>query len=360
MKLPVLSIITFAILLPACSTSQPNISVACEENAMGNSIMKWETTPTIDGHIKVYASTDPNHTSLEETPVAETTIGAQKVTIINKSPSIRFYYTIVFNDEYPITVATRNINMNGVQNFRDIGGYAIDKNKGTIWGKLYRSAQIDSIQPDGLKVLKGLGIRTIIDLRSPEEEGYDERFNKLWGIKIVHIPFYSESMLNIIHRAHDGTIINDSIQHVVERINIELVSKHAKTLHKIFKTLLDKNNYPIVVECSDGKARTGIATAIILSALGANYDVIMQDYQLSNLYFDITKVSHQVYNMPESVQEAITTLFAAKEDYLDAAFNYITDEYGDMNHYLNKAVGLSPKEIKKLKTLLVKENNAYR
>ena len=51
---------------------------------------------------------------------------------------------MVFNNKYRIKVATRNINIPGIQNFRDLGGYeSADTGKSLRWGMIYRSAQID-------------------------------------------------------------------------------------------------------------------------------------------------------------------------------------------------------------------------
>ena len=54
--------------------------------------------------------------------------------------------------------------------------------------------------------------------------------------------------------------------------------------------------------------------ALILASLDVNADIIMEDYRLSNDYFNIPKASKYAYNLPVNSQEAITTLFSAKED----------------------------------------------
>ena len=47
---------------------------------------------------------------------------------------------MVFNDRYRVKVATRNINVPGIQNFRDLGGYKVAQGKSVRWGMIYRSA----------------------------------------------------------------------------------------------------------------------------------------------------------------------------------------------------------------------------
>ena len=76
-----LNLLTCVLLLPACSGTAPHISIVCEENNVGNSIVKWEIAPLIKGNVKVYASTDPNNIP-EDSPVAIANISDQRMTIV--------------------------------------------------------------------------------------------------------------------------------------------------------------------------------------------------------------------------------------------------------------------------------------
>ena len=73
--------------------------------------------PLIKGNVKVYASTDPNYIP-EDSPVAMANIADQRMTIVTTDPTRRYYYTLVFNDKYRVKIATRNVNIPGIQNFR--------------------------------------------------------------------------------------------------------------------------------------------------------------------------------------------------------------------------------------------------
>ena len=291
-----LNLLTCVLLLPACSGTAPHISIVCEENNVGNSIVKWEIAPLIKGNVKVYASTDPNNIP-EDSPVAIANISDQRMTIVTTDPTKRYYYTLVFNDKYRVKIATRNVNIPGIQNFRDMGGYPSYPTKKRVrWGMLYRSAQIDSLECYSRRELKNIGIKTIIDLRSESE---------LKG----HTP------------------------------------------------LQNSTNYPVVIHCSSGKGRTGIASALILASLGVNSDIIMEDYRLSNDYFNIPSASSYAYNLPTRSQEAITTIYSAREDFLNAAKEEIERRYGDVDTYLQRAIGLTKEEIKKLQSILLVKND---
>lgn len=352
MNRSLLSLLTLT-MLAACSNVTPSISVVCEENNVGNNIVKWETT-SLSGNVKVFASTDPDHIP-EEVPVAIANIADQKVTVITNDPTRRYYYTLLFADRYRVKVAPRNINVLGIQNFRDLGGYpSYKQGKQTRWGMLYRSAQIDSVGPCTYQELKNIGIRTIVDMRTADEMGHSARPD-YHDFNMVRVPIPDGNLPQILKKVQDGKINPDTIHNIVERINRRLIANYSSQFREIFDVLLDEKNYPVLLQCSSGTGRTGIMSALVLAALDIDEDFILDDYQLSNSYFDITHASRDAYQQPVYVQEAITALYSAQEEYLEAAKMEAERLYGDVDTYLHEGLRLEKDEIRHLQKILLEK-----
>ncbi|WP_315330128.1 tyrosine-protein phosphatase, partial [Treponema socranskii] len=65
--------------------------------------------------------------------------------------------------------AYRRLHFDGIENFRDLGGWECSSGGMTKYGVFYRSTELAKATKADLKRIEDLGIRTILDLRHPEE-----------------------------------------------------------------------------------------------------------------------------------------------------------------------------------------------
>lgn len=353
-KINLLNGLALALMLSACGGATPHITVVCEENNVGNNIVKWETKPALPGRVQVFASTDPDRRPEGGRPVASAAVADQFVVVTNDNPLQRCYYTLVFDGRYRVQVASRNVNVPGVQNFRDLGGYPVYSNhKRLRWGMLYRSAQMNPADPATLQKLRALRIRTIVDLRDSAERPSAQPLPAGAGLRVVNVPIPVGSLADILDGIDNKRILSDTVGRIVERINRDVVKRHAADFRRLFDVLLDERNYPAVIHCTSGKGRTGIASALVLAALGVDEESIMYDYRLSNTFFDIPLASSYAYQLPPSSQEAITTIYSAREEFLNAAKDEVERRYGTVDNYLTRAIGLKKKELRHLQDILL-------
>jgi protein-tyrosine phosphatase len=306
----------------------------------------------IDGNVRVYRSESPDG-PLYDMPVGGASISDGKLTIISDNPLKRYYYTVVFNDKYRVKTASRNINICGVQNFRDLGGYkSAATRKSLRWGMIYRSAKLDHLTCSAEKELRNIGIKSIVDLRMPFEVDSTAADHK-WA-KHVSTPINVPRMMNILQRIENGDVSRDSINDMVKAFNRDAVSpENASAYRKIFDVMLSRDNYPLVIESTTGSGQTGIFLAVLMAALGVDDDVIAHDYCLSNTYYSIAEAQKNGFKLPTNAQEALTIIYTAKEEFLTAAAEEIKTKYGSAADYLLKVVGVSPEEIKTLQEMLL-------
>ena len=113
-----------------------------------------------------------------------------------------------------------------------------------------------------------------------------------------------------------------------------------------------------VVNCTAGKDRTGIGTALVLTALGVPYETVREDFLLSNraiaAQFSRTPgasgIDTQAAGAFAALPKDVAALLAGVDGpYLDAAFDQIRRDYGSVEGYLAKELGLGPRDLARLR-----------
>jgi protein-tyrosine phosphatase len=120
---------------------------------------------------------------------------------------------------------------------------------------------------------------------------------------------------------------------------------------------LASGNVPLVFNCTAGKDRTGVATALLLTALGVPHETILRDYLLTSQFFDrscelILKETNKT--MFTGVDRTIwEPIMSTRSDYLDAMFDELNESHGSVARYLAEDLGVDDATIEKLKFILL-------
>jgi protein-tyrosine phosphatase len=85
---------------------------------------------------------------------------------------------------------------------------------------------------------------------------------------------------------------------------------------------------------------------LLLEALGVARPVVVQDYLLTNDFYQMPKA-----NPAGLSQEVLNVLWRVQPNFLDAAFHAVEAEYGHVSAYLEKALGVNVKAQERLTTL---------
>ena len=113
---------------------------------------------------------------------------------------------------------------------------------------------------------------------------------------------------------------------------------------------------PQLIHSSAGKDRAGWAAALLLSIANVPFDIIMQDYLLSNIYL-ANSISASVEarrqeggDLAASVEK---TLASVQSSFLQASFDQVQASYGTMSGYLTRGLGLAQSTVDNLRDRLL-------
>ncbi|MEM8609802.1 MAG: tyrosine-protein phosphatase [Myxococcota bacterium] len=255
----------------------------------------------------------------------------------------------------------RHVPLAGQPNFRDLGGYATADGRKVRWGRVFRSGELSQLTDDDVAVLGELGIKTVVDLRSPEEVQARGESRAPEGATTVRLPIASGDMFSkVVPMLLEGDF-SQLPENLLERVNRALVRDCAVQYGDLLRTLLDASNRPLVFHCTQGKDRAGFGAAMVLSALGVSWEVVVEDYLLSNVYRkqDNEKMLGMVRQFAggrngQTVDVSkIEALLVVKPDSIHAAHAEIRSRHGDMHTFLTGALGLGGESLDELREHLL-------
>jgi protein-tyrosine phosphatase len=179
-----------------------------------------------------------------------------------------------------VTELTRHVAFEACFNFRDLGGYATTDGRRVRWGTLFRSDTLHRLTTADVEEFRGLGLRTVIDLRSRTEIEDHGRVEVAEGTFIWHnVPMLDN--LRLVPTPPDAAPGPEPASLAPGEGYVRMVEQFSESLGQVFTLLSQDGALPAVFHCTAGKDRTGIVAALILDLLGVPDDTITADYTLT-------------------------------------------------------------------------------
>jgi protein-tyrosine phosphatase len=240
--------------------------------------------------------------------------------------------------------APRLIALEGAQNFRDIGGYRTADGRRVKWGMIYRSADLSKLTASDIANLNGLGVDKVFDLRSTgERRSAPDVFVGRGATVSLDYDVHSQAISAALRSAPTP----ESLRKAMAAAYPELLTSIQPELRQLFDQLLEGKGSTIY-HCTAGKDRTGVATALILSALGVPREMIYADYLMSNRFYHPAASATPMGGLPP---ELSAVLIGVDESYLRTVFDSIDAQYGSVDGYLDRALGIGAAKITRLRAL---------
>lgn len=173
--------------------------------------------------------------------------------------------------------------LEGIHNFRELAAYRL-RDGGTIRpGRVFRSGGLELMTPADARVLsRELGIRTVLDLRHPDEIAGTPGSHPL-SDRVVRLSIFSESQPQEDLIAELNGLYGPGPS---PRRYFHYLEIGGDRLARAFELFADEANYPILVHCTAGKDRTGVLLGMVMDVLGCPDDDIAHEYGLSNASID--------------------------------------------------------------------------
>jgi protein-tyrosine phosphatase len=239
-------------------------------------------------------------------------------------------------------LSRRHIPLNGASNFRDLGGYVGHEGRTLKWRKIFRSDHLAALDHQDLAQLKALGIARSFDFRGVQES---QAQSYQWPDIQRHSLSIEPTVVQRLQAQHlTGKPLTaaDALD-AMQTTYRDFVRSDSHRFAQLFEHLLDKPD-PLLFHCTAGKDRTGLAAALVLSALGVSEADIWKDYLLTNQLYK--RNSTGAFTLSPDVLKIV---WEVQESFLKASLEVIHHDHGGMHNYLTQTLGLTPAALQKLR-----------
>ncbi len=249
-------------------------------------------------------------------------------------------------------------------NFRELGGYRTRDGRYVKHNLIYRSAAPAFMSDEELQTLADMHFAIILDLRtSYEAERHPDP--QLPGVAHLRFSALPRNLHGSMHPDHtaelvrSGTVITEDPGEGVKDMYRKLPFGN-KAYAELFRMLYD-HAVPVMYHCSEGKDRTGVASMLILLALGVPEETVLDDFMLTNRY--MSRAINEYLEEYRDVLEIAPELESYYMSYPGVAvenalisLRAILARYGSYERYFLEEYGIDGRVLHHLRSLYLEEH----
>lgn len=254
----------------------------------------------------------------------------------------------------------------GVNNLRDVGGYAISPTSSVRCGFLFRAAHLSSPTLSGAKALsEKLGIKAIYDFRS-DPEAINSPSHDFPGTTRAHVPVFREqdaSPDSLALRYSHYSSADGATGFLRAYREILRSAPETGAFRTVFEHIRDRPDEPLLFHCTAGKDRTGVFAALALRIAGVeDHDVIGREYELTEKGLGELREQFVSRLMQHPTmtgdRDAALRMTSAKAGAIKATLEWLVESYGGVEGYMKTALGFNDEDIRRIRKNLVAEEKA--
>ncbi|HYB34012.1 MAG TPA: tyrosine-protein phosphatase [Steroidobacteraceae bacterium] len=224
-------------------------------------------------------------------------------------------------------------------NARELGGYPTTDGSRTRWRSLLRADDLAQLTEAGLAALADYGVRTVLDLRWPEEA---ERYPSPVPGALPAVHYQRISLLT--HTEDEWRLRSRDVAKELWKC---VVLEHVRfELHHVLSFIAAAAPAPLLFHCVAGKDRTGLIAALLLALADVTPAAIATDYAASSQNLRAGYLRRYADAEPARVLDALH----CPEEGAHNMLRFL-DQEGGVRAYLAQ-IGLTPREIERLRARL--------
>ncbi|MFI8416234.1 tyrosine-protein phosphatase [Serratia sp. NPDC078593] len=246
--------------------------------------------------------------------------------------------------------------LDGGINFRDLGGNSVAGGQRIKRGLLFRSGSLERLTENDCAFLAEVPVRSVLDYRDTDE--VQAKPDVLWqGANYHHFPAnpLSNEVNANLEKLTSETLAGFDARAFMLELYRRLPFGNA-AYQQLVSLLTQPAEGAIVQHCAVGKDRTGIGSALVLFALGADEATVVEDYLLTETTLAPFR-ERMLDQLSVRLNTAALTQFAyvlsAREEFLMTAFGCIREQYGSFERWLHAEYGLDARQREALRAYYV-------
>lgn len=260
----------------------------------------------------------------------------------------------------PVHDPRRRIALEGVLNFRDLGGYPTVDGLTTVWGEVYRADAVSLLTQEGWLGVSELGIKRVYDLRRQGERDRSPTIDHGIEVDVVHLDVGdTEVEMTLVDWFSQRGMDAPWDEAYMAEMYREILTSYADAYVRLFTEIANPKHRPAVFHCTAGKDRTGIAAAMLLQVLGVDRDTILDDYELTNSL----RSNHRIMELMPELEaagidiETVRPYLSAPRATMVATLDWLDAEHGGAEGFL-LASGVSEDTLGNLRSDLLTDDAA--
>ena len=251
-------------------------------------------------------------------------------------------------------VISKYIDIEGMNNTRDLGGMITKDGRRIKPGKLYRSARLNNLKdPDWFTRNVGL----VVDFRTTWEVG-EQPDPVIPGVENLHLPIFEMQATGVTRDKESEKHMfaprdPDEALEGMAKVYLRFITEEfsLSQYKKFLRLLFEPRDKAVLWHCTAGKDRTGIGALFIQELLGVEWEDILADYMATGEYMEEETQGHlrrqaEEFGRPltEAEERSMRCFLSTCEEYPTRVVAKAEELYGSFDDFIREGLGISDAE----------------